>query len=167
MYVKSCVPQSCVFIVRVIHYGSSCGQFHTCHGGHCTSKHSIYRNIAWMQESDTGVTWSEAFDFVQLNSKSFSLGLVLSLIHSRSSSWGTLLNSPMMSHWLCRLVIPWTAMMDNIPTTVSWSLNFSPNQPNSCRWNQNISHTTFSFKSFCSNQLPCIMEILGRVIENE
>lgn len=54
MYVKTCLPQSCVFIVRVVHYGSSCGQFHTRHGGHRTSKHSIYRNIAWVQESDTG-----------------------------------------------------------------------------------------------------------------
>lgn len=70
MHVKSCLPQSCVFIVWVIHYGSACGQFHTCHGGHSTSKHSIYRNIAWMQESEiVHIKWDVSFCTIKSKSK--------------------------------------------------------------------------------------------------
>lgn len=65
-------------------------------------------------------------------------GRVFSWIQSSSSSWGRLLNSPMIAHCACRLATPWTAIMAMTASTTLWCFNLSLIQPNN--WQEDRHH---------------------------
>lgn len=95
---------------------------------------SMLKICEWINDSVCVCFYMSVYNQLYIERKGHIPGLVLYLIHCISSSWGKLLNSPIMFHWLWRFAQPCIDITVRMPKITFSKRTLQKSQPKS--WNE-------------------------------